>query len=286
MKKQLYISLLCFFTVLITPAISQEVKRDVIYVPTPYKVVAEMLKVAEVEKTDVLYDLGCGDGRIVIHAAQRGARATGIDIDPVRIAESKQNAIRFQVTERVRFLNQNLFETDISEATVLSLYLLPRLNLKLRPKIFKELKPGTRIVSHDFDMGDWQADKSLEVVENYSHHVYFWIVPANVSGRWTWQANEGKETYTMELKQHFQVVQGFVRGANAQYPLRNPKLQGNLLQFTLEQTQANRSIVKKFQGKVNGNSLEGTIMIDNQSHEWKAQRVPATITPFFLHESQ
>lgn len=148
---------------------------DVIFVPTPEAVVDAMLKVANVTKNDVVYDLGCGDGRIVITAAQKfGARGTGIDIDPERIKESKANAQRAGVTDRVRFLQTDLFTTDISEATVVTLYLLPSLNVKLMPKLMKELKPGTRIVSHAFDMGDWKPEQELSVE---GRKVYFWTIP-------------------------------------------------------------------------------------------------------------
>ena len=147
---------------------------DVIFVPTPQQVVDEMLKIANVKKGDVLYDLGSGDGRIPVTAAKRfGIRAIGIDIDPQRIAEANENAKKEGVTQHVTFKNTDLFTTDISEATVVTLYLLPRLNVKLRPKLLNELKNGTRIVSHAFDMGDWQPEKHVKVD---GRDVYFWTV--------------------------------------------------------------------------------------------------------------
>jgi precorrin-6B methylase 2 len=150
---------------------------DVIYVPTPEAVVDAMLNVAKVTKDDVVYDLGCGDGRIVITAAQKfGARGIGIDIDPQRIQEANANAQKAGVTDRVKFLQADLFTSDISPATVVTLYLLPSLNLKLRPKLMKDLKPGTRIVSHAFDMGDWAAEQTLDVD---GRRVYFWTIPKN-----------------------------------------------------------------------------------------------------------
>jgi tRNA G37 N-methylase Trm5 len=149
---------------------------DVPYVPTPENVVEAMLKLGEVKKGDVLFDLGSGDGRIVITAAKNfGVRGTGIDINPERISEANANAKSAGVTDRVRFLNQDLFEADIKDATVVTLYLLPSINLKLRPKLWKDLKPGTRIVSHSFDMGDWAPEKKIEVDGRY---LYFWRVPA------------------------------------------------------------------------------------------------------------
>jgi hypothetical protein len=147
---------------------------DVIFVPTPQQVVDEMLKIAEVKKGDVLYDLGSGDGRIVVTAAKRfGVRGTGIDIDPQRIAEANENAKKEGVTQLVTFKNTDLFTADFSDATVITLYLLPRLNVKLRPKLLSELKNGTRIVSHAFDMGEWQPEKHVKVD---GRDVYFWTV--------------------------------------------------------------------------------------------------------------
>jgi SAM-dependent methyltransferase len=151
------------------------VKKDVPYVPTPQAVVDEMLKMAEVTKSDVVYDLGCGDGRIVITAAKQfGARGVGIDIDPERIKESNANAVKAGVADRVKFIQQDLFEADFKEATVVTLYLLPTINLKLRPKLWSDLKPGTRVVSHAFDMGDWKPDKTSEAD---GRPVYFWVIP-------------------------------------------------------------------------------------------------------------
>jgi cyclopropane fatty-acyl-phospholipid synthase-like methyltransferase len=149
---------------------------DVIFVPTPQEVVDAMLKVAKVTKNDMIYDLGSGDGRIVVTAAkQYGARGIGIDIDPQRIKEANENATKEGVTDKVKFLNADLFETDISQATVVTLYLLPSLNQKLIPKLFKELKPGTRIVSHAFDMGDWKPEQELDV---NGRKVFYWTITA------------------------------------------------------------------------------------------------------------
>ena len=148
---------------------------DVHYVPTPQPVVDAMLKLANVTAADVVYDLGCGDGRIPVTAAQRyGARGVGIDLDPVRIREANENAKAAAVTDKVRFLNQDLFTSDFKDATVVTLYLLPSLNQKLIPKLTKELKQGTRIVSHAFDMGDWKPDQELDV---NGRKVYFWTLP-------------------------------------------------------------------------------------------------------------
>jgi Methyltransferase domain len=155
-------------------AIAQQ-KLDVPYVPTPTAVVNAMLTLGNVRKNDVLYDLGSGDGRIVITAAQKfGTRGVGIDIDPQRVKEANQNAQKAGVTDRVQFRQQDLFTTDLSSATVVTLYLLPEINLKLRPRLLSQLKPGTRIVSHAFDMGDWKPQK---VVQVGGETIYYWTVP-------------------------------------------------------------------------------------------------------------
>ena len=154
---------------------------DVIYVPTRQTVVDAMLKVAKVGPNDVVYDLGCGDGRIVVSAAKLGARGVGIDIDPKRIAEANENVKKNGVGDRVRILNQDLFTTDLSEASVVTLYLLPSLNRKLRPTLWKTLKPGTRIVSHDFSMGeDWQPEQTLQVD---GATVYYWTITPDLAKR-------------------------------------------------------------------------------------------------------
>ncbi len=154
---------------------SQGWTPDVIYVPTPHEVVDDMLRLADVKKGDILYDLGSGDGRIPIAAAKTyGIRATGIDIDAERIAEANQRAKGAGVAKLVEFRREDLFKADFRDATIVTLYLLPELNLRLRPRLWAELKPGTRIVSHQFDMGDWRPDKKLE---SNGRTVYFWTVP-------------------------------------------------------------------------------------------------------------
>jgi tRNA G37 N-methylase Trm5 len=161
--------------VLAAPAAARAQQPDVIYVPTPYEVVDEMLRLANVKKGDVLYDLGSGDGRIPVTAARKfGVRAVGIDIDPQRIKEANENAKKHGVTKLVTFKQEDLFKTDFKDATVVTLYLLPDLNVKLRPRLLSELKPGTRIVSHQFDMGTWQPEKKVEL---NGRVVYLWTVP-------------------------------------------------------------------------------------------------------------
>ncbi len=152
-----------------------DTELDVPYVPTPEAVVDKMLDMAKVRASDIVYDLGSGDGRIVIRAAQkRGARGVGIDLDPDRVREARANARRAGVEDRVEFRQGNLFDVNLSPATVVTLYLLPGVNLKLKPKLLRELKPGTRVVSHSFDMGDWKPEKTVEVD---GRKVHYWVIP-------------------------------------------------------------------------------------------------------------
>ncbi len=185
----------CFIAALIaSSAFAQEAKPkrdpDVPYVPTTERAVDEMLKLANVQKSDILYDLGCGDGRIVVTAAKKfGTRGVGIDINPVRIEEARANAKKNGVEHLVQFIEQDLFEAKISDATVVTLFLLPSVNLKLRPKLLADLKPGTRVVSNTFDMGDWKAERETALDDNdyedsyLSHKFFLWTIPQRTAGK-------------------------------------------------------------------------------------------------------
>lgn len=206
-------------------------KLDVPYVPTREAVVQAMLEMGQVRENDLLYDLGSGDGRIVITAAkERGARGVGIDLDPQRVQEAKANAKQAGVEDKVEFIEGDLFAVDFSKATVVTMYLLPMVNLKLRPRILSELPPGTRVVSHAFDMNDWQPDRKAQVSGSY---VYLWIVPAPVEGTWQWRTADGKG-YRVELVQQFQQVSGkaWVDGRPAQ--LQAAELTGDQLRLTVQ----------------------------------------------------
>jgi ribosomal protein L11 methylase PrmA len=188
LRKSLRCSYLVVAILSITAGAGQDAparrEPDVPYVPTTEVAVEAMLKLADVKKADVVYDLGCGDGRIVIAAAKNvGARGVGIDINPARIGEAKENAKKAGVENLVRFEENDLFQADIHEASVVTLFLLPVVNLKLRPKLIHDLKPGTRIVSNTFDMGDWKADKEVTVADAgeqayLSRRLYLWVVPS------------------------------------------------------------------------------------------------------------
>jgi SAM-dependent methyltransferase len=233
---------------------------EVPYVPTPRPVVEAMLDLAGVGPRDYLIDLGSGDGRIAIAAAQRGARALGVDIDPTRIEEAN-NAARFaQVETRARFRRQDLFVTPIGEATVISMYLLPDINLRLRPRLLTELRPGTRIVSHAFGIGDWRPD--VHRVVNGAN-IYLWTVPAVVAGQWT-LTGAGPEPMLLELDQRFQDVTGRLTGGGRTLALRDVTLAGERLRFTIDLPAGPRS----FSGFVRENLIEA-----ESAEGWRAQRL-------------
>ncbi|MGB6242469.1 MAG: class I SAM-dependent methyltransferase [Castellaniella sp.] len=183
---------------------------DVPFVPSDDDVIEGLLSLGEVRSTDLLYDLGCGDGRIVIAAARtRGARSIGVELDPLRIADAMEEAGHVRVEYLVDFIEEDIFTVDIRDATVITLYLLEAVNLQLRPRLLKELRPGTRILSHVFKMGDWRADEQIELRGGNQRGVnlYKWIVPAQVAGVWEWEGMEGGQ-YRVQLEQRFQDVTG------------------------------------------------------------------------------
>ena len=202
---------------------------DVPYVPTPRPVVAAMLDLAELTPSDYLIDLGSGDGRIVVAAAQRGARALGVDIDPVRVSEGYAAAQLAGVEARTSFRRQDIFETPLREATVVTAYLLPAINMRLRPRLLTELRPGTRLVTHAFTMGDWQPD-AHRVIDG--RNIYLWIVPAVVGGEWVF--TDGGAPMALAIDQRFQNATGTLTGAGRTMPLRNATLRGTRFAFTVD----------------------------------------------------
>jgi len=261
---------------------------DVPFVPTPPEVVDEMLKMANLKPGDVLYDLGCGDGRIVIAAAKRyGVKALGIDIDPVRIKESNENAVAAGLEGKVKFIQQDLFEADFHDATVVTMYLLTSVNLRLRPKLLAELKPGTRLVSHSFDMGEWKADKTALVQTSYGDErdVHFWIVPANVSGRWEWDLADGtkKRHYAIQAVQEFQSVSASGTEGTWLVAVNDVSLVGDHIKFRLDTEADGKMTSFLYDGTVQGDTIEGAIRPANDPKavpvKWKAVRDPKTAVP-------
>jgi SAM-dependent methyltransferase len=235
--------------------------KDVVWVPTSQVLVDKMLDMAKLTPKDTLYDLGSGDGRTVITAAKRGARAFGVEYNPDMVAISKRAAEKEGVTERAQFINGDIFQTDFSQATVITLFLLPDLNLKLRPTILS-MKPGTRVVSNSFTMGEWQDDENATIDAkagcSYWCIAHLWIVPAKVEG--TWKGSTGELT----LGQQFQMVGGTLKGANGAPASINGRLRGDEISFTAGSA--------TYAGRVNGSSIEGTVTSTGKSQKWTATR--------------
>ncbi len=266
----------------------QERPWDVPYVPSKPEVVSTMLRMAAVTKDDILYDLGCGDGRIVITAAQLyGTHGVGIDIDPERIRESRENAAAAKVEHLVNFKQQDLFEADFHEATVVSLYLLTSVNLRLRPILLRQLRPGTRVVSHNYAMDTWKPDDStIVMVNDQSHSVYFWVVPANVSGVWkgSWADGGGGSDFGLNLEQHFQWPSGKIDIGEQEIWLSDLRLSGDKFEFTAKRDDSGPSPRLVFTGKVTGEEMRGSVELiqpngRNSRRSWKAKRDPLTIKP-------
>lgn len=233
--------------------------KDVIWLPTAQTLVDKMLDLGKVTAQDVVIDLGSGDGRTVITAAKRGARAFGIEYNPDMVELSKRAAAEAGVSEKATFEKADLFESDFSKATVITMFLLPDINLRLRPKIL-DLKPGTRIVSNSFTMGEWTADDTVTVSEDCTTYctAYLWIVPAKAAG--TWQSAQGELTLTQE----FQMVTGSVKSGAASTAIAGGKLLGDQISFTVGGAQ--------YKGRVNGNTIEGTVASNGATAKWSATR--------------
>lgn len=235
--------------------------KDVVWVPTNQKLVDRMLDMAKVTPSDYLMDLGSGDGRTVITAAKRGARSYGIEYNPDMVELSKRNAEKAGVTAKAQFKRADLFETDFSHATVVTMFLLPDINIRLRPKIL-DMKPGTRIVSNSFTMGEWKWDESVnasseEGCTSYCT-AYLWIVPAKVAG--TWKTPQG----TLQLTQEFQNVAGTLTANGTATKIVNAKLNGAALSFTAGSA--------SYSGQVNGNEIKGTMKNGSSAGAWTATR--------------
>jgi Methyltransferase domain len=243
------------------PYVPQEYQagKDVVWVPTAQTLVDRMLDMAKLTPQDYLVDLGSGDGRTVITAAKRGAKALGVEYNPDMVELSKRNAEKAGVTGKATFVKADIFKTDFSQATVITLFLLPELNLKLRPTILA-MKPGTRVVSNSFDMGDWAADQTSETVRGCTTYcnAFLWIVPAKVEG--TWATEQGE----LSLKQRFQAVTGTLKAGNVIAPVKG-KLNAAEITFTAGAAQ--------YRGQVSGDAIEGISKTGDKEAPWRATRV-------------
>jgi SAM-dependent methyltransferase len=259
---------------LVSPLNVEAQDLDVPYVPTPEPVVEKMLDLANVNKGDYVIDLGSGDGRIVIAAAKRGATGHGIDLDPDRVSEARVNATKAEVSDRVMFMEENIFDTDFSNASVITMYLLPTVNEKLRPELLNKLEPGTRVVSHSFDMDEWKADKRVTVKDDDgsgSHDIYYWVIPAKISGTWSWQAEN--KNFTMSVSQDFQEIDvSLADEADNVYQIKSADLHGD--RVNIHAAYGDQQFI--FNGRVDGDEIIGVQQYHNAEEKtfsnWTAQK--------------
>ena len=243
------------------PEVGQQGK-DVVWVPTPQELVNKMLQIGKVTPNDYVIDLGSGDGRTVISAAKIGAKAVGIEYNPDMVALSKENAKKEGVGDKTEFLQADLYETDLSKATVITMFLLPEINLKLRPRLL-DLKPGTRIVSNTFTMGEWEADMEVTTEENWNswNTAYLWIIPAKVDGKW--KLGDGE----LELVQEYQFVRGTFKAGIRSQPVTDGRLEGNTFTFSINDD--------TYTGVVSGANIKGTASnkAEGKTWDWAASRL-------------
>ena len=240
-----------------------QIGKDVIWLPTELALAEKMLNLAQVTPQDYVIDLGSGDGRIVITAAKRGARALGIEYNPDMVALSKRNAAREGVGDKARFIEADIFKSDFTQATVITMFLLPELNLELRPAIL-DLKPGTRVVSNSFDMGEWQADQAVAVskaegCDTVYCSAYLWIVPAKVAGMWKLPQGE------LVLRQEFQLISGELGSGGEHLAVTDGRLSGDRIDFRIGST--------RYTGRVAGNMIDGTYTSGGGAGKWNATRL-------------
>src|SRR3989338_5098356 len=226
--------------------------KDVIWVPTPPEVVAKMLQMARIAPNDFVIDLGSGDGRIAIAAAKKfGARSMGVEYNPDMVALSNREAQRQGVADKVKFVKADIFETDFSQATIITMYLLPDLNLKLQPKILDQ-KPGTRVVSHQFNMGEWQPDETANVDNRLAH---LWIVPAKAGGTWSLRIDDKAQERPLVIRQSFQMLSVQFNSSNATLAFADGRGRDDEVSFAI----MDASVRREFSGRVQGNSMNGTV---------------------------
>lgn len=252
---------------------------DAPYVSTPWNVVDALFKLGGVSANDYLVDLGSGDGRIVIAAAKKlGARGMGVELDPNLTRNARREAEQQGVGDRATFVVEDLFFVDISKATVVTVYMSESVNLRLRPALFK-LKPGTRILSHDFDMAQWLPDDKLTVaVPNKPYgaprsDIFLWVVPADASGRWRLQVGAANIEYDAMLEQTFQMLSGTVGAAGRSAQVQNARVRGDVVSFTAAIARDGREVRHEFSGRLTGDTIDGHVMSDGARAPWRATRM-------------
>ena len=272
MRKRLFLNIFLLSCTLLPQARAQ-LPTDVPFVPTPYVVIEEMLRLAAVTPRDFVMDLGSGDGRVLITAAKKfGARGMGVDLDEDLVAQSIESAAAAGVADRVKFLQQDLFKTDLGPATVITMYLLPGVMMRLRPQLL-DLKPGTRLVSHDFLLGDWKPDETTQIRKN----AFLWIVPAKVAGLWRMKIPlpGGEHTITLELRQQYQEIGGHAQFDGRHAQVWEPRLSGDRLSFVIvDDRDREDEAGLYFEGRVSGAVIEGRFRRGaghaQTVHDWRA----------------
>lgn len=265
------------------PVLAQE--RFSLFVPTPQGDVERMVEFADLKDGDVVVDLGSGDGRIVLEAVRRhpGVRGRGIEINEKLVVEARDRAAADNIADRVDFLHQNAFDAELGEATVIFLWLFPELMRLLRPKILREARPGTRVITRTWNLGSWPADATLN---DESKDVFMWVVPAQIEGNWDWElpVAGSSQTYSAVLEQRFQKAEGVVRVGKRRNLLEDMKLSGNEISFTLQMTVDGAGFVNhRFEGRVRGETIEGTVNMKSGTEDrgvdvpWRAARVPRSL---------
>lgn len=248
--------------------------KDVVWVPTPPQVIDFMLDMAKATPKDFVVDLGSGDGRIVLGAARRGIKARGVELNADLVQLSREEAERLGVSQHAEFVVQDMFKADLTQTSVLMTYLLPHLNRRVRPMALAQMKPGSRVVTYAFHMGEWQPDQVAQVT---GLTVHLWIVPAPAMGEWRWTHDGigfGRD-YAMNVTQKFQFIDGKAATANSPVYLRDMRLQGDRITFTLTEEAGSSLAQTHYEGTIDGDTITGTARTNNQaeSRPWKARRV-------------
>jgi len=252
--------------------------KDVVWVPTPAHVIDFMLDLAKANSTDFVVDLGSGDGRMVLGAAKRGIKARGVEFNPELVQLSKEEAARLGISSHAEFVEQDMFKADLSQATLLMTYLLPHLNVRVRPLALAQMKPGTRIVTYAFHMGEWQPE---QVAQSGGLTVHLYIVPAAAMGEWRWSHDGigfGRD-YAMSLRQKFQFIDGTGSTKNSPVYLRDMKLAGDRITFTLTEEAGSSLAQTRYEGRIDGDTITGSAITNNQEkpRPWQARRVAGRV---------
>lgn len=284
-RRRVLAALACAY-VLTAPALAQDY-GDTPYVQTPQSVVDRMLEVAKVGPSDYVIDLGSGDGRMVITATKKhGARGFGVDLDRRLVTLSNRLAAKAGVADRANFYERDIYQTDLSPASVVTIYLLPEVNLMMRPKLLTMLKPGTRVVSHDYDMGEWPPDVTFtmdapgkSVGRDQKSKVFYWVVPARAAGRWAWRSADAgaPRPFELSLNQNFQKVEGTLTADGKSVPIEDAKLIGDRLTFVARVDQKG-AMRYEYDGRIVSNALDGTLRVTRAGASAREQPWSATRT--------